>query len=147
MTSRGYRFSTYATWAIRNVIADQERRTSRGRARTLLLYEDTCAASAPGIDAHEIAEELNERGALIGRWLGRLDERERWVLANRYGIGGVPVLTLTEIGRRLGISKARTRQLESRAVAKVRKLAGQENAFARADTAALISRREEHAHE
>jgi RNA polymerase primary sigma factor len=121
--ARGNRFSTYATWAIRNVIAERERRFIRGRGQSLALYEEFLAAPNAGVDQHEIEDEQNHRRALIGRWLGRLDKRERRILPSRYGIGGVPKLTLSQIGRQLGISKERVRQVEARAHAKVRKLA------------------------
>jgi DNA-directed RNA polymerase sigma subunit (sigma70/sigma32) len=52
--------------------------------------------------------------------LGRLDKRERRILASRYGIGGGPEQTLIQIGRDLGISKERVRQLVARAQAKLR---------------------------
>ncbi len=46
------------------------------------------------------------------RWLGRLDERERRIIACRYGIRGASQQTLAQIGRQLGISKERVRQIE-----------------------------------
>ena len=49
----------------------------------------------------------------VRRWLGRLEERERRVIANRYGIGGGSQQTLTQIGQQLGISKERVRQIET----------------------------------
>ncbi len=57
------------------------------------------------------------------RWLGQLEKRERRILVSRYGIGGVPKLTLAQIGQELGISKERVRQVRTCALAKLRKLA------------------------
>jgi RNA polymerase sigma factor (sigma-70 family) len=49
-----------------------------------------------------------------------LSEREREVLASRYGLEGREEETLREVGERLGVSPERVRQLETRALAKLR---------------------------
>ena len=63
----------------------------------------------------------------VERWSsgssGRLDRRERRIIVNRNGIGGVPEQTLKQISLDLGISKERVRQLEERAHAKLRSFA------------------------
>jgi RNA polymerase sigma factor (sigma-70 family) len=51
---------------------------------------------------------------LMEHWLGVLDERDRQVLKWRYGLDDER-LTLDEIGRRLGVSRERVRQLQLRA--------------------------------
>ena len=51
--------------------------------------------------------------------LERLDERERRVLELRYGLGGEHQHVLADVGRVLGVSRERARQLESRALAKL----------------------------
>lgn len=52
--------------------------------------------------------------------LTHLSAREQEVLAARYGLDGREEETLREVGERLGISAERVRQLEHRALAKVR---------------------------
>jgi RNA polymerase primary sigma factor len=52
--------------------------------------------------------------------LSRLDDRERSILTWRFGLDGGEEHTLQEIGERLGLSRERARQLESRALAKLR---------------------------
>ncbi len=52
--------------------------------------------------------------------LSRLDDRERSILTWRFGLDGGDEHTLQEIGERLGLSRERARQLESRALAKLR---------------------------
>ena len=61
-----------------------------------------------------------DRRAAVERLLRRLDGRERRIIVNRHGIGGVPEQTLNQIGLDLGISKERVRQIEERAHAKLR---------------------------
>jgi RNA polymerase primary sigma factor len=60
--------------------------------------------------------ELSLRNDLLGRALRELPERERLVLEARYGIGAERPQTLDEIGRRIGVTRERVRQLERRAL-------------------------------
>jgi len=121
--ARGNRFSTYATWAIRNVLAESKRKLIRSRRQTLSLFAEPLTAPDSGAPEHEREVTQNQRRAVVRRWLGRLEKRERRILASRYGIGGGPEQTLTKIGQELGISKERVRQIEARAHAKLRKFA------------------------
>jgi RNA polymerase sigma factor (sigma-70 family) len=59
--------------------------------------------------------------------LAGLTERERMILRARYGLEG-PEETLGAVGRRLGLSAERVRQIEQRALAKLRAAAGIEPA-------------------
>lgn len=54
------------------------------------------------------------------RVLASLSPREEGVLKSRFGIDGKPVQTLKTIGERLGVSKERIRQIEKRAIQKLR---------------------------
>jgi RNA polymerase sigma-32 factor len=65
------------------------------------------------------SEELRHRRALLGRALDKLPERERHILAERW-LKEEPT-TLEELGTVYGISRERVRQLEARALDKVRK--------------------------
>ncbi len=55
--------------------------------------------------------------------INKLPEKERKVLELRYGLNGNEPLTLREIGDTLGISRERVRQLETRAIKKLRSFA------------------------
>ncbi len=124
--ARGNRFSTYATWAIRNALADGERRLLRSPGRAFAPCEALLAAPERDFDEHESQESRDERRSLVNRWLARLGTRERWILMSRYGIGGAAERTLAQIGRELGISKQRVSQIAVRAEAKLRKVARRE---------------------
>ena len=58
------------------------------------------------------------------------DERHRRVLVLRYGLADGSFRTLSEVGRELGVSRERARQIERRALDRVRQLAGLTNAKA-----------------
>jgi len=121
--ARGNRFSTYATLAIRRHLGRNRYRSIRRVGRSLVPYERFLTAPDPGLDEHEREEVRDRMMSALMRWFGRLEERERRVIANRYGIGGGSQQTLTQIGQQLGISKERVCQIEVRARAKLRKWA------------------------
>ena len=178
---RGFRFSTYATWWIRQAVArgvadygrtvrlpvhvveslaklEKARRTlvdrtgrepsehelaraSRMDAEKVRLLQ-TAAKLPMSLDAPVKAEEETAFGDLMAdrtakspedevvqrnlaehveRALAPLDEREKEVLRLRFGLTNSKEHTLAEIARRLGLSRERVRQIEHRAVLKLRK--------------------------
>lgn len=52
--------------------------------------------------------------------LARLETRESYIIKARYGLDGMPAKTLEEIGRDLGITRERVRQIETIAMKKLR---------------------------
>jgi RNA polymerase sigma-32 factor len=66
--------------------------------------------------ASERQHGLNDR---LGIALGSLDRRERYIVEQR--IMGEDEISLAELGRRLGVSRERARQIEARAKRKLRK--------------------------
>jgi RNA polymerase primary sigma factor len=186
---RGFKFSTYATWWIRQAcqraISSQsstirvpshvhERRLklarTAGRLRTRLGREPTreelaeAAELSPkhvdeALDAAEAPVSLNQSVGLedegelgdlfsdplaadpedeavdslrrleVRRALSRLPERDRRVLELRFGVDGDPQ-PLETIGKELGISRERVRQIEGEAMAQLAELLGGVEAFA-----------------
>jgi RNA polymerase primary sigma factor len=183
---KGFKFSTYATWWIRQAcqraVANQartirvpthvhERRIKLARARKRLeleLERDPTAeelATTTGLDLQHVEEALSvaEVSASLNQTIGSegdgelgdlfadphatdpveeadvslrqravrealqtLPERERRVLELRFGFGGQQQ-ALETIGRELGITRERVRQLEREALAKLgRELGGAE---------------------
>jgi RNA polymerase primary sigma factor len=77
--------------------------------------EDTASpALAETVSQHLLGKELH-------RALALLTPRERAVIMRRYGIGDSRSRTLLEIGKELGISRERVRQLEMAALLKMRR--------------------------
>jgi RNA polymerase primary sigma factor len=58
----------------------------------------------------------------LSRWLSHLSEQERQVLELRFGLEGQERHTLAEIGRQLDVSRERVRQVELKALRKLRNL-------------------------
>jgi RNA polymerase primary sigma factor len=75
--------------------------------------------------------DLSLREDALHRAMESLPDREREVIAMRYGLDGGETHTLLEIGRKLGVSRERARQIEHQALerlAQVRELAAMSEA-------------------
>ena len=64
----------------------------------------------------------------LGAWLSQLNEREQQILRLRFGLEGGEPLTLAEIGRLINVSRERVRQLEAKAIMKLRLLSNSQQA-------------------
>jgi RNA polymerase primary sigma factor len=122
--ARGNKFSTYATWAIRNHFARAIIRGKGRRPQFLHGHDEAFVAAAdPPTDELEGSDVEGRTQEAVARLLAQLGDRERRILAGRYGIGGGDAKTLVQLGKELGISKERVRQIEARAQDKLRGLA------------------------
>lgn len=179
---RGFRFSTYATWWIRQTIERaimNQTRTIRlpiHVIKELNLYLRAARKLAHELDrdatAEEIAAEmdkspedvkrllgLNERitsvdtpisrdgerllldaipdenntdpsrllqdadmQSIIEKWLGRLNEKQRQVVEQRFGLNGQEKGTLEDVGNAIGVTRERVRQIQMDALKRLRQI-------------------------
>ncbi len=125
--ARGNKFSTYASWAIMKNFARTIPEEHHRRDRFVTGHEDMFeSATDTRTDEHEYESAQRKMQAAVKGMLGHLDDRERRIIISRYGINGAPEQTLEQLGKELGITKERVRQLESRAQIKLRQFAGEQ---------------------
>lgn len=177
----GYRFSTYATWWIRQTIE----RALMNQTRTIRLpvhivkqinsYQKTARRLAQSMDHEPSPEEvaakldlplkdvqnilgLSEQLSMLDtsnidkdkllqeviaderqtdpsallqteevhicltEWLSQLNEKQRQVVEQRFGLNGDDAATLEEVGARIGVTRERVRQIQVEALRKLRKI-------------------------
>jgi len=122
--SRGFKFSTYASWAIMKNFARTIPEEKTRRDKYVTGHEEMFEAAADHrTGEYEYESDHRRNQEAVQGMLGRLNDRERQILISRYGIGGANEQTLEQLGKVLGITKERVRQIESRAQEKLRKFA------------------------
>jgi RNA polymerase nonessential primary-like sigma factor len=177
---RGFRFSTYATWWIRQTIERgimNQTRTIRlpiHVIKEINLFLRAARKLSHELDREPTAEEiaslldrpladvkrmlgLNERvtsvdvplggdgerslldaipddasgdpsrqlqdadlNQVMGRWLGRLSDKQREVIERRFGLNGHEKATLEEVGAEIGVTRERVRQIQVDALKRLR---------------------------
>lgn len=119
--ARGNKFSTYASWAIMKnyarSIPEEHYHFSRymtGQDEILESSPDQSDPELPDLDSDQVR-------SVLADGLEALDERERTIVTGHYGLfGRGGVQTLEELGKRFGVTKERIRQIEVRAISKLR---------------------------
>lgn len=181
---RGYRFSTYATWWIRQAIERAIMNQSapvrlpiyvnkeinaclrtEGRLRATQQRKPTAAEVAAAMDCEitdvqrllrlsrqvtlrptdsgepDGAFERLEAGAdtepsrcahvdrinaILDHWVAELDAQRRFVVERRFGLHGRPRATLEQLGREMGVTRERVRQIQVDALNTLRELLEQQ---------------------
>jgi len=82
----------------------------------------------PGSNEHLDSMDRLLQKEHLGAWLSQLNEREQQILRLRFGLEGSEPLTLAEIGRIINVSRERVRQLEAKAIMKLRMLSDRQQA-------------------
>ncbi len=120
------RFSTYASYAImKNFARDRADGLTRRDASLVTGQEDLLSTLNSPADANHPADRL-DAAALhsdLRSVITELPTRERELLTQHYGLDEkTPALSLAQISSKMGITKARVRQLESRALRRLKQL-------------------------
>ena len=122
---RGFKFSTYASWAIiknfARSIPDEKHRRER-----FVTGHDEMFDIAPDNRSDEFEQLATQERAThsVNRLLEYLEPRERDIIRMRAGLDDhAKGMTLEEIGKQFNITKERVRQLNARAMKKLRDIA------------------------
>jgi RNA polymerase primary sigma factor len=129
--SRGVRFVSYAHWWVRRAIVDaidRHRGFPRGGGTRISLDEPLTEGNGTLQDVLPDATAAPPEGRLVQAdlrnaveaSLADLPEREAAVLRRYFGVGTDAAEDLGEIGRSLGVSRERARQLKERALSRLR---------------------------
>ena len=178
---RGFRFSTYATWWIRQTIEralmnqtrtirlpvhvvkqiNSYQKTARRLAQTmdhepgpedvartldlplkdvqniLGLSERLSTVESVSVDKDKMLQETvadenqvdpsnllqeEEIQANLHQWLSQLNDKQRQVVEQRFGLKGDDVATLEEVGARIGVTRERVRQIQVEALKRLRRI-------------------------
>ncbi len=122
----GNRFSTYATYAIQRHFF---RLSHRGRQlRKRFVSDDESlrdqAEEQPSAE-YRSTEQIDLLKGLFGKFLVDLEPRERQIVVARFGFDGKPPRTFRELGSQMGVCKERIRQIQGRAMDKLRSMAAE----------------------
>jgi RNA polymerase sigma factor (sigma-70 family) len=111
---RGNAFSTYAWKAIRNQVWGAVRRSNKA--------ESWLEGDEGGDNLGEIVSDWQREqvGQAIGEELDCLPERMRQVIELAYGLDGQDPMSLAAIGRKLGLTRERIRQIRNEALVLLR---------------------------
>jgi RNA polymerase primary sigma factor len=122
----GNRFSTYATYAIQRHFY---RLSQRGRTLRKRFVADDDAlkdrAEEPSTAKYCSSEQIETLKNLFQSFLAELEPRERKIVVARFGFDGKAPRTFRELGSQMGVCKERIRQIQSRAMEKLRELAAE----------------------
>ncbi len=134
---KGFKFSTYATWWIRQAITRGIANTGRtirlpvhagdtlARLHSEPLREDGDAELGDVVEDRAAESPFEEAATSllpeeISRLLAPLDSREREILKLRFGLDRGEPRTLEEVGEHFNLTRERIRQIEARAMSKLR---------------------------
>jgi len=114
---QGRPFSAFVFGIASHKVADAQRAAVRGRVVTPVEDQPRRAAPAPGPEQVALSTDLARR---LSRLLDRLSASQRELVVLRVAVG----LTAEEVGDVLGMSAAAVRVAQSRALQRLRALAG-----------------------
>jgi RNA polymerase sigma factor (sigma-70 family) len=122
----GNRFSTYATYAVQRHFFRLSHRGRQFRKRFVTDDEALRDRAEAELNAEYCStEQIDVLKKLFSQFLGDLEPRERKIVVARFGFDGKPPRTFRELGSQMGVCKERIRQIQSRAMEKLRSMASE----------------------
>ena len=124
---RGFKFSTYACRAILKAFSRHGMKSTRHRQRFPTDFDPAFEKSdfVETRRAEQIADSAEEVRHIMDKNCAELTSVERTVILHRFGIGAspqAPPLTLEQVGQMIGVTKERVRQIQNKALAKLREV-------------------------
>jgi RNA polymerase sigma factor (sigma-70 family) len=121
---RGFKFSTYACRAILKAFSRTAMKSSRHRTRFPVEFEPDLEKSDWADRRRDAVEEdcIDELKAIVDRNLADLSNVEQTVIRRRFNWeqADESPLTLEEVGQIIGVTKERVRQIQNKALVKIR---------------------------
>ena len=122
----GNRFSTYATYAIQRHFFRLSHKARQLRQRFVLEDESFKGLPAAEPNTEQCStEQVAMLKELFAKFLGELEPREQQIVVARFGFDGQPPRTFRELGASMGVCKERIRQIQTRAIDKLRDMAAE----------------------
>lgn len=123
--ARGFKFSTYACRAILKAFSRIAMKTSRYRAAFPAEFDPAMERSnyLENRRADVEKDAVEELQRIIGENRAQLSDVEKTVIQSRFGItaaGEGQPMTLEEVGQVIGVTKERVRQIQNKALEKLR---------------------------
>jgi len=123
---RGFKFSTYACRAILKAFSRTAQKHSKQRTRFPVEFDPDMEKSDWVDKKRDVVEEdcIDELKQIVDRNLAELSDTEQTVLRRRFNWQQQEEspLTLEEVGKIIGVTKERVRQIQNKALSKIRKL-------------------------
>ncbi len=121
---RGFKFSTYACRAILKAFSRTAMKSSRHRTRFPVEFEPDLEKSDWSDRKRDMVEEdcVDELKQIVDRNLAELSDVEQTVIRRRFNWEQQEEspLTLEEVGKIIGVTKERVRQIQNKALIKIR---------------------------
>ncbi|HEV2296220.1 MAG TPA: sigma-70 family RNA polymerase sigma factor [Tepidisphaeraceae bacterium] len=124
IVDRGFKFSTYACRAILKAFSRTSMKSSRHKSRFPVEFEPDLEKSDWSDRKRDMVEEdcVDELKQIVDRNLAELSDVEQTVIRRRFNWQQQEEnpLTLEEVGKIIGVTKERVRQIQNKALIKIR---------------------------